>query len=248
MRRIDDGGRQSAGKRHGWRRIGSLLVALTLVVAAPAGAQEADASRTRRRSDAERSGRDLPPTRVTKGPALPAPMVSALRHSVLRAVVESRRPGTTAEGNQAPAGQGHLTCELRDLSIELESRDFPGSSIAATVTGFAQSFTQAPAGGSRGSRLSAGSRTGTGAGSGGTPGPTIAFALLYVHPAPAAQDVAVVSESTLGPRWQLSLARFRPEASASAPEWHELWSDGPNRLPSPHPCLVEDVWRRVGRR
>lgn len=242
---LDGGGRRSAEGRPGRRPaislVGTVGVAFTLAAAAPARAQEAATSRPARHPEAGRSGGDLPPVRVTKGPALPAPMVTSLRRGVRRAVVESR-PGAPgrAEPRQRTAGQGRLTCELRQVSIEFESGDFPGSAVAATVTGFAQSFARGP---TATAVAQAGRRTGSRA----TPGPRVAFALLYVHPASSADSLAARGEPTSGAGWRLTLARFRPEAPGGAQEWQELWGGGAD-APPPHPCLVEDAWRRVGRR
>ena len=140
-------------------------------------------------------------------------------------------------------------CALRQVSIELQSGDFSGSSVAATVMGVAQSFTQAAA---VGLDPTAGAQARRGTGNRGTPGSTVAFALLYVHPAPATRGLSGRDEQTPGTGWRLTLARVRPETHSAATasgrdaEWQALWSGESDAAPL-HPCLIEDVWRRVGR-
>lgn len=225
-----------------------LMLLTGLVTAAPAAAQPvAD---------------DLPPARIAKGPPLSESLVTGLRRHVRDAVAstaqhaQATKVGTSPgapSGSRERGGRmgrwGRVTCELRDVSIELESGDFPRSSVAAVVVGRALTYVDGGYPTKRAAlqgRGAADQRTADR----GRHVATVAFALLYVLPAEERERG--------GGAWRLALAQYRPERNASSGAagagsgrdelaWQDLWSSGGSAAAQTH-CPVAAMWRRLGER
>jgi hypothetical protein len=216
------------------RRAGAVLIVTLVAVSPPTSVRAQDVPA------------ELPPARVTKGPALPAALVASIRHKVRDAVAKTRRhvpavvdgDTTTAAKGSASRSRRRLACEVRDVDIALESSDLPGSPVAATVTGRVRSYLE----GTFPSDSAA--RAGGGAASPGEPTTAAVFALLYVHAAGQPDD-----------EWRLTLAKSHPTPRAASkkdaaqpvaePAWRDLWSgeSGGARQPA---CMAAAIWGHPG--
>lgn len=239
--------------------IALLTIATALASAAPTAA----------RAQAD----DLPPAFILKGPPLPGALVIGLRQQVRDAITETERhvgtvevakareaSSSTANRKGAAGPWRRLTCEVRDVRIELHSAGVPTSSVAAVVMGRALASVSGsyptPAAASEGRSQSAagGGAAGPGAAGRGQHTTTVAFSLLYVLP-PEQRD--------RGDRvWRLALAQYRPEPDASRgtaspggagaaagpnePAWRDLWSGESGSVQQPR-CLIAATWRDLGR-
>jgi hypothetical protein len=229
----------TARSRRAWMHRGASVGLIAGLIAALHGAPT--------RAGAQEVAVELPPARVTKGPALPAALVAAIRHRVRDAAARTHRyvpaagEDAMAAGKRAASrGRRRLACEVRDVDITLESGDLPvpGSPVAAAVTGRVRSNVEGTL------PSDSGARAGGGATSPGEPTAAAVFALLYVHAAGQPDD-----------EWRLTLAKYHPtprvaskkEGAQPAAElaWRELWSgeSGGTRQPA---CMAAAIWGHPG--